>query len=110
VGQAGEEIRGHAVERAVGQGRRHPGLVAPDPDDVAGEPGRPGGLGNGTPEQSHADDGETLDHAPLFPSTVRSALSSFLFSSGVPMVMRKAVSIPKEVSGRTITPRCSSFW
>jgi hypothetical protein len=39
-----------------------------------------------------------------------SAFTNRRFSSGVPMVTRSALSIPKLVIGRTITPSLSSQW
>ncbi len=109
LAQPVREVRGRPVERAVVHRDLEPGEVAPDPDDLARDPPGPRRLGHGAPEQPDADHREATDHARLPPSTARSPLMSRRFSSGVPMVIRSAVSIPNDVMGRTMTPSCSSF-
>ena len=104
------EVGDRGVERPVVQGRTQPLGRAPDADDAAGEPARPRPLRHGAAEQADADDRELADHAGVFPRTARSAFTSFRFSSGVPTVIRSAVSSPKGVIGRTITPLWRSFW
>jgi len=99
-----------AVERAVTHRRLHPVPVAPDAHDLPGERMGANRLGERAAQQSDADDRQAIDHAELFPSTTRSALIRRRFSWGVPMVTRSADSMPKGVSGRTITPSLSSRW
>ena len=104
------ELDRRDVERSIVDGRLQPGDVTPDADDPTGEPAGSRRFRHGAAEQADADDRELLDHAGLFPSPERSAFTSLRFSSGVPTVIRSAVSSPKGVIGRTITPWWSSFW
>ena len=110
VAHARFEVRGDAVQRAVAEGRAQARFVATHADDLARQPAGADRLGDRSSEEADADDREPLDHADCFPSTRRRALTSFRFSSGVPTVMRSAVSIPNGVIGRTITPSWRSFW
>ena len=109
VSHARVEIGRHGVERPVLQRRPEPFGLAADPDDPAGEPAGPRRLRHGAAQQADTDDREVSDHAEVFPSTTRSAFTSLRFSSGVPTVIRSAVSRPKGVIGRTITPWWRSF-
>src|SRR4030067_204906 len=89
-----------------------PGAAGPPPrPDRAGERRLADRLRDGAPQEAETDDGQLVDHA-VFASgrTVRKAFMSRRFSSGVPTVTRRAFSIPKLVSGRTITPSRSSRW
>jgi hypothetical protein len=103
------EIGRDDIERAVLERRAQPTGVAPDADEPPGEPAGPRGLGHGAAQEADADDRQLANHAAGFPRTVRNAFTSLRFSSGVPTVMRSAVSRPKGVIGRTITPWCRSF-
>ena len=103
------QVRRGAIERAVAQGSLETRGIAADADERAGERRRPGRLRDRASEEPDTDDRERLDHAGFFPSTLRRALTSFRFSSGVPTVMRSAVSMPNGVIGRTITPWWRSF-
>ena len=106
VSQVGRRsIDGSIVHRSL-----QPADVAADADHLARDSLSPGGLGHGASEEADPDHREPTDHARLTPSTVRRPLTSRRFSSGVPTVMRNAVSIPNGVSGRTMTPSCRSFW
>ncbi len=103
------EIRRDGVERSVLERRAEPTDVAPDADDAPGQPAGPRRFRHGAAQEADADDRELSDHAAVFPRTVRRAFTSLRFSSGVPTVIRSAVSRPKGVIGRTITPWWSSF-
>ena len=107
---ANVEVGGDAIEGAVSQRRAQPRLVATHAHDLARQLAGADRLGDRSSEEPDADDREPLDHADFFPSTVRRALTSFRFSSGVPTVIRSAVSMPNGVMGRTITPSWRSFW
>ena len=110
VAHTNVEVGGDAIEGAVTQRRAQARLVATHAHDLAHQLAGAGRLGDRSSEEPDADDREPLDHTDFFPSTVRSALTSFRFSSGVPTVMRSAVSMPNGVMGRTITPSWRSFW
>ena len=100
---------GDTIDGAVGHGGLQPGQVTSHTDDLARQPPGSRRLGHRATQESDADDRQPLDHGAFFPSTWRRALTSRRFSSGVPMVMRSADSMPNGVSGRTITPSWSSF-
>src|SRR5439155_4524293 len=98
------------VERPIVQRGPEPSLITSDADEPTGEPAGPRRFGHGAAQQADADDREFSDHSEVFPRTMRSAFTSLRFSSGVPTVIRNAVSSPKGVIGRTITPWWRSFW
>ena len=104
------EVGRHPIDRAVPPGRLEPPGVPADGDDRPGGTLRPRRLRDGAADEPEPDDRQLLDHADRFPSTAPSARTSRRFSWGVPTVMRSAVSMPKEVIGRTITPSRRSFW
>ena len=110
LAHAGIELGHREVERAVVQSRPEPPRVAADADDAVGEAAKPRRFRHGAAEQADADDRQLPDHAGVFPRTARKAFTSLRFSSGVPTVIRSAVSSPKGVIGRTITPLWRSFW
>src|SRR5262249_36932691 len=105
------DVGGDPVHGAVGES----GLEAPDPPpdghDLPRERLRPRRLRERAAEKPESDDGEPADH-PALPSasTFLSALTSRRFSSGVPMVIRSVVSIPKLAMGRTMTPSLRRRW
>ena len=106
-GHALGQVGGDTVDRAVAHGGSQARQVAAHADDLARRPPGPHRLGHRAAQESDADDRQPLDHGAFLARTWRRALTSRRFSCGVPMVMRSADSIPKGVSGRTITPSLS---
>ena len=111
AGDALGHVGRDAVDHAVPQRWLEALPPTPDRDDLPGEPFRPSGLRHRASEEAEPEQGEAADHASLAPaSTFLRALTRRRFSSGVPTVTRSALSIPKLVMGRTMTPSLSSQW
>src|SRR6266436_3104423 len=111
AGHSLAKIRRHGVDGALVERRLEAGCVAPDADDFPRQRLGAGRLGYGAAKDPKTYDCEAADH-PTLPSarTFFSALMRRRFSSGVPIVTRSAVSMPKLDMGRTITPSFRSRW
>jgi hypothetical protein len=110
VAHAGREVGGDPIHGARAQRSVEARAVPADPDDVARHAVGARGEGDGAAQEPDAHDGQPLDHAVGFPSTVFRAFTRRRFSCGVPTVTRRADSIPNGVMGRTITPSFSRRW
>src|SRR5262249_6861602 len=105
------DVGGDVVDGTVGQGRRQALTPPPDRHDLPREPLRPSGFGHRASEEAEPEQGEAAGHASLTPaSNVFDAFTKRLCSCGVPMVTRRALSMPKLVMGRTMTPSLRSQW
>src|SRR5215472_14076392 len=105
------EIGGHVIDHAFPERGLQALAPAADTDDLPGKRDGSRGLGHRAAEEPEPDDAEPTDHPALTsPSTFLRALTSRRFSSGVPMVTRSVVSMPKLDMGRTMTPSLRRRW